>query len=315
LPTAADPDILIPMSTQVSGDAWFRQKSRTIANAFLTRHFAIAPRLTLVRFGENAIFRERGTEIVLRVYRSPERADVAKKCVLFARHLQRNGFPAVRPRDDEVFLEETYPITVWSWVAARRQPPCTWLDFGSHLEELHAVASSYENPLSMLDPLSRIRQKIENIARSGKYTSQEIQILESAYQDCTEHDARHAFSRRRDVIHGDAHRGNTICSRHRILFLDFDNVCYGPREWDLVPTMIAHRRFGLSQEHAAAFEAGYGARLRDWKPLADAVAIQELSMITWLCQNRGFSKQIDDEIALRLRSCASGDTHTVWHAL
>ena len=40
-------------------------------------------------------------------------------------------------------------------------------------------------------------------------------------------------------LHGDAHAGNLIATRDGLLWIDFEDVCRGPVEWDLATMMDA----------------------------------------------------------------------------
>ena len=61
------------------------------------------------------------------------------------------------------------------------------------------------------------------------------------------------------LMHGDAHRGNMIRTGDGFLLCDWDGVCAGPREIDLIPTLQG-ARFGLTR--AAAVQLQRDLRLR-----------------------------------------------------
>ena len=89
------------------------------------------------------------------------------------------------------------------------------------------------------------------------------------------------------MIHGDMHYGNVLClPGRRLLLIDFDQVCRGPLEWDLVPNLVTARRFGMPAADYQAFCAAYGHDLRT-SPDADTfVRLRELGMVSWLLQLR-----------------------------
>jgi|HubBroStandDraft_1064217.scaffolds.fasta_scaffold17069_5 aminoglycoside phosphotransferase (APT) family kinase protein len=55
------------------------------------------------------------------------------------------------------------------------------------------------------------------------------------------------------VIHGDAWQGNLLVDEGVPVLSDLDQVSVGPREWDLVPTIVNIRRFGYPPNRRGAF--------------------------------------------------------------
>ncbi|GAA2679188.1 MULTISPECIES: aminoglycoside phosphotransferase family protein [Actinosynnema] len=63
----------------------------------------------------------------------------------------------------------------------------------------------------------------------------------------------------RGLIHGDAWAGNLLHgARGRVLLGDWDDVAWGPREVDLVPTWHAARRYRDEPDWTTRFAAAYG---------------------------------------------------------
>lgn len=85
------------------------------------------------------------------------------------------------------------------------------------------------------------------------------------------------------AMHGDMHYGNVLClpGRH-LLLIDFDQVCRGPREWDLVPNLVTARRLGLAESDYQEFSAAYGFDLRTSPDVETLVRLRELGMVSWL---------------------------------
>ena len=115
------------------------------------------------------------------------------------------------------------------------------------------------------------------------------------------------------VIHGDALLGNTIHTPAGLQMIDFDSVCYGPREWDLVPSLITAERFGRGTESWSAFLRGYGIASERLAHLEAANVVKQLSMTVVLCLRHGQSMAVDRELARRLSHWKQWDFNCWWH--
>ena len=108
------------------------------------------------------------------------------------------------------------------------------------------------------------------------------------------------------MIHGDAHRGNLLRDRHRIVLADWDAVSTGPREVDLIPTLQA-TRFGLREDQRDAFIAAYGQDIRSWDGYPVLRDIRDLSTLTALLRDGHVDAAARRELQIRLRSLRNGD--------
>jgi Ser/Thr protein kinase RdoA (MazF antagonist) len=116
------------------------------------------------------------------------------------------------------------------------------------------------------------------------------------------------------AVHGDAHRGNVLLTRDGPVLLDLDEVCVAPREWDLAPTLVTRRRFGMSQEDWHGFSTAYGYDLARSPGAVPLVRLRELAMTTWLLQQQGATREIDGELERRIGSLEEdGHRWTSWN--
>jgi thiamine kinase-like enzyme len=116
------------------------------------------------------------------------------------------------------------------------------------------------------------------------------------------------------VLHGDALLANTINTAAGLRLIDFDSVCYGPREWDLAPSLVAVKRFGRETESWTAFLGGYGIAPERLVHLEVASMVKQLSMTVVLCLQHGQSDAADREIARRISHWEKGDVSSRWYA-
>ena len=115
------------------------------------------------------------------------------------------------------------------------------------------------------------------------------------------------------MIHGDAWRGNLLRDPSRVVLADWDAVCTGPRETDLIPTFQAPR-FGLPDHQRDAFIAAYGHDIRSWDGYPIPREIRELSTLSALLCDGHADPAAQHELQIRLRSLRTGDDRRRWTA-
>ena len=150
-------------------------------------------------------------------------------------------------------------VTFWEYVdhdpaladAARR---------GASLRELHDVFAGYEGELPTCDRLSEVRRLLDE---------PELRAFADRLPPL---DGR--------PIHGDAHLQNVLWTRDGPLWSDLENICRGPREFDL-----ACLRFRPSPEFDAAL-AAYGEHDADTVERALVYVTLFLAAVTPLVAER-----------------------------
>ncbi|MBC8092345.1 MAG: phosphotransferase, partial [Pseudonocardia sp.] len=113
------------------------------------------------------------------------------------------------------------------------------------------------------------------------------------------------------LVHGDAHVGNLLRDRGNPVLCDFDPVCAGPWQADLVAVAVGEDRFGRPGAHRALAES-YGHDVRqdtDWPLLREA---RELKMIAAAVPLLASTAGIAHEFRIRLDSITIGDTTAQW---
>jgi aminoglycoside phosphotransferase (APT) family kinase protein len=118
------------------------------------------------------------------------------------------------------------------------------------------------------------------------------------------------------LIHADLYTGNLLWNvgghGHPAVLGDWDSVCTGPCEVDLIPT-YAEPRFGVDPATVDAFASAYGHDLRCWDGYGVLYDIRELSTLTALIRLAPGSSRLGNELAHRLRLLFNGDRATAWH--
>lgn len=275
----------------------------------------IADGATLLRMGENAIFRlgGRSDSIVVRIPRDLTRMDVAQRELCVSRWLNGSGrVPTTQVHEAiaaQPIVVHDHPITFWRFVEPAAAPP-TVGDLGTLLVALHSAEDSPCN-LPAFDPLSSVRERIKKGLKLGEA---DIAFLRSRCNAVERRLPALEYVLTAGPIHGDAHTGNLLGGAGIARLADLEMFAIGPREWDLVPLAVAVDHFGVSATQWDLFVTRYGFDIRAWSGYPVLREVRELGMVTWLAQNIGEHEAIAKEVALRIQSMRDGDTGRAWTA-
>lgn len=242
-----------------------------------------AANATLIRLGENAVFRLPAEGAVARIARSESYTPEVERQLAVARWLAAKSVAAVEP------LDVDQPVIVGGRVAAFWKAVANDTEYGSTkalgglLQRLHSLPVPDDLDLPPLDPFTRAHQRIETVSISDDeraFLRARCKALEEAY-------ANLSFDSAPVVLHGDANVGNTLVDSAGVARLaDLDSFCVGPPEWDLLLTALFYQRFGW---HTAIeysdFVAAYGRDILTWPGFRVLADLRELLMVSWLAQN------------------------------
>ncbi len=303
------------------GTAWSPDATARIVETFLDQHALAEPDADLVRFHQNAVYRLPSHGLTVRIYGPEDGAAKARLMIAFADFLKDKDLPAVRLSDrfpSQPFDIGGRQVTIWDWLES--DEPANTADggyhaFGAALRELHAVSGEFDYPVTDLDPLKKIRNRLERLAAAGRLADRHLDTLEASYARTLELAPSLTQSRLgAGVLHGDALRKNAVQSGGRMHLIDFDSVCRGPLEWDIAPTLVAEKRLGFDAADCDAFLAGYGIDRDALPDIEPAMIVKQLSMTVVLCLKAGESDAVDAEIDRRLQAWNAWDFETPWNA-
>jgi hypothetical protein len=102
------------------------------------------------------------------------------------------------------------------------------------------------------------------------------------------------------VVHGDLHRHNVLATSGGPVLADLELAGVGPVCADIVPHVVAIRRYGAPPHVLDDFLAGYGLEAGGWSGFEVLVQAYEMWVTAWAVANRGVSKVLDDEAEVRL---------------
>jgi streptomycin 6-kinase len=198
--------------------------------------------------GMNVLVHLRPTPVVARVTRLAHlvRApDSLAGGIALAKAL---GEGAVTPSaliDPGPHLEAGRYITFWTY---RTGPPASASEAGVALRAFHETAEPYRGPLRGFDPRPDALRVADLVGGEAG------EILRDAANRLSPPPLR------QQAIHGDAHFENVLAGG---VWQDFDEACFGPREWDIACMIHRWAVFGELEQEMHAALAAYGAHDRD----------------------------------------------------
>lgn len=282
--------------------------------------------LRLVRHGTNHVFSAPAAGVVARVAAvagadgeasdhddddNTAEVDIHRNLGLVAEVADR-GAPVVPPLSLSIAAGPGYLVTAW--------PLCRELDgqperaMGLTLAALHGVEAGSLD-LQPVDVSRRFAQRLRAVA--GALPDDLFLLLEERSRIAAQVLAELTASAPPVLLHGDAHPGNLMVHEGAAAFVDLDDLCVGPREFDLTPAMVSYTRFHRDRARWEAFCAGYGCdpddALAELEPLR---VVRESTMNTWLATLWPSSARARDELRRRLGSWDEDwRTHAAWEAM
>lgn len=265
----------------------------------------------LLRFGSNAVFGV-GQAHVLRVMRpTTNEADVHREIDL-VHEFARLGIPTAQLAE----IPAQQPLkarnclgTVWH----RLDEPDRddhYRSLGRLLHIFHQRTAELRVPLEPWCPLAASNRRLVDLG--GHYATEQVAML-------TRWSERIAVELDQvqpvlpgGVLHGQAEVGNVLFRAGHPVFIDFEQVAIGPREWDLVHTAVAVTRFGRPEQCYRDFADAYGFDVRTWDGYATYRRLWELCATTWLMQHGHHSRKVIEEIEVRLQTWRDVNPDTKW---
>ena len=151
--------------------------------------------------------------------------------------LSGRGAPAVAPSPElpaVAHVEDGFAITFWTYLKADPDRTPTMSDCSAMLVDLHAELRSYPGELPVLAPAANdiaVGLGLLDDRAADLLAPAELAILRDAADRLAPFVA--APDGPLQPLHGDVHPGNLLATRGGLVWIDFEDVCRGPVEWDL----------------------------------------------------------------------------------
>jgi len=155
-------------------------------------------------------------------------------------YLMEQGAPVAGPSRElppGPHARDGFTFSFWTYFEPDPERTTTAADSAAMLAELHAVLRSYPGDLPKL--------AVDDIARGLELLDQTDGVVSEAERELLRATAAElrpfldAPGGAVQPLHGDAHPGNLIATREGLVWIDFEDVCLGPVEWDLASMMDA----------------------------------------------------------------------------
>jgi hypothetical protein len=274
----------------------------------------------LLRTHDSSIYLLPREDAVVRIVEATEenrtRAGVS---VTVTAWLVQVGFPSVEPLCPHPVETGGMIATLWRYLPQPdRVDRLPLAALGQLLRELHGLPPP-PFPVPPVDPLGRLRRAValdderrEPVLSAGqrKWLDQRMREDSSAYSALT-------FPLGEGLIHNDAHVGNVLVAKSQpsgYVLADWDGVCRGPREIDLVQEGAPGNRFGLTEEQRREFSDAYGYDLASWPGWPVLRELRDLHSLAGHLRVSPVKPASRAELENRLRILRAG-THDRWHGV
>lgn len=263
----------------------------------------------LLKFTNNAVFWLPGNDCVVRIAGSVAMHRRTRKVIEVARWLAEHNYPAVRLSSSvqQPVEADGEAATVWKAVHAVEQAP-TAGQLGALLRRLHALPAPITH-LPKFDPVGDIRWRLEH---ADGLDDVDLLFLKSRCDSLQEELDGLATTLPSGVVHGDAQVGNLIAGPEGPVLCDFDSVCIGPREWDLVPIVFGQSHYGDGPEGVQAMVTAYGADVRSMPGFVTLMRARELKLVTSAVPVIRTNSRLREEFFRRLASIRNGVSDKRW---
>ena len=264
----------------------------------------------LIRIGENALFHLRRHGLVARISRYAERMADAKKELRVAGWLASEGVATAAPLDiPQPLLIDDYPVTFWQYVTHDSVEP-TLAELGGVLRSLHGLTPPPSLDLPIHDMFGMVPERIE---RARGISEADLAYMQTLHAELQDQYSSLEFPLGECAIHGDAHTGNLLhVVGDGIALIDLERFAFGHPEADLSTPAVEYQIGWFCAEDYRSFVESYGFDVMDWDGFPILRTISELKMTTWLMQNVGHSREIDEEIRRRIESLRRPKSPRSW---
>lgn len=271
----------------------------------------------LVHHYANAVYLLPAENAVARLSRGPLGAQRAETSLRITSWLVvDHDFPATAPSagTEPITVDEATTATFWTYYPQHddgRKP--TSAHVGKLVRRLHDLPRP-PIELSRWTPLRSLETALRAPSVLAAMSSEEQHWLLDHINQIRDKLGDLDWPLGWGLIHGDAWAGNvlwnTAAGPDATVLGDWDSVCWGPREIDLIPSFHAARRYGRGPGWAQAFVDAYGYDLSGWSGFPTLLAMRDLVQIAGPLNRAPHEPALARALRQRLDGIRSGGTST-----
>lgn len=209
-----------------------------------------------------------------------------------ARHLAGAGAPSVRPSSllpPGPHEHDGLALSFWESIPDAH-PVADPEAAGAALRACHDALAGFPEPLPRLGALAEARSLLSEHAKAGRLPLAQFELLEPLGERLTE--AVGAASGHFRAVHGDAHLNNVLQAGDAPIWIDWEDCCSAPVEWDLA-CLVKTARVMPDRADTCPAEAALGAWGGDFdhELLDRCVEARAFQVVAWSLQ---FGRRADD---------------------
>ena len=190
---------------------------------------------TLLQETNNSVVWLRPHEVIAKVGSHRDSADVLAHEHRVASALAALEAPVAPPVEGtgvETHAETGFTVTLWTRFDGAMDSGSA-RSVGESLRELHRALAMTDLELPPLQVhVERARGALFRDAAMTALAAQDLAFLREAFEDLRRQVGERRFAEQ--PLHGEPHEGNRLDTGGGVRWIDFEDACRGPLEWDLV---------------------------------------------------------------------------------
>jgi hypothetical protein len=268
----------------------------------------------LLRGHTNAVVLLANAPVVVKIARHGTPVAAVERTVQLVQWLTDSAFPTVplHPGIAQPQIIDGHPVTFWTYLPQPDDCPVTAEQISKPLSMLHTLTA----PDLALPSHDNVRAIRSSLAKITSLPSSTITFLADRTTRLETDLAQVEFALPPGLIQGDPqHRNALHDGGGGVVLCDWDTVCIGQPEWDLVTMEVHCRRFGYPPSHYHAFATAYGFDIRQWPGYNTLRDLRELRMVTTNARKTHHAPDSLHEVERRTEGLMREDHTRIWNIL
>lgn len=291
-------DSTLPRNLDVQGS---NSDVKALAEALQNYGFDCS-NLQLLRMGTRDVYECASASLIVRVHNAETDPERIQRWNVLLERLEEQGALIVPPlRSEALRVGPDRWATLWP-LGTRPVAPSAGL--GAAVRSVHEC--SRLTGLPQWDPFPKIRQRLDFVNGLSVPT----ELSQTIAREAQRLDEERPNAARGTVIHGDAHAGNLVQLEEKARLIDLDDMSWGPPEVDLAPSVVASKRFSLSERDLEEFLQTAEPEMIDEPTLNWCCRVREMTMISWLATLWSKRPETRPELEWRLKTWRGSERWT-----